>query len=137
MVFETFRLILVPKPSKTTKSLPGEALNKNMASRVDEMQNFESRADETNAERHLGPANMPKVCECCSITSLREQSADPDYPDYPPDQVSWTAGRTPLPHAPGARMTVVHEQTPSNNTSVGLAPNGPKQFFKGDSLIIH
>ena len=72
MVFDTFRLILVQKPSKTTKSLPGEALNKNMASRVDEMQNFESRADETNAERHLGPANMPEVRECCSITSLRE-----------------------------------------------------------------
>ena len=35
---------------------------KNMPSRVDEMQDFESRADETNAERHLGPANMPEVC---------------------------------------------------------------------------
>ena len=61
MVFDTFRLILAPKPSKTTKSLPGEALNKNMASRVDEMQNFESHADETNAERHLGHTEVAQV----------------------------------------------------------------------------
>ncbi len=53
---------------------------KNMASRVDGIQNFESRADETNAERHLGPANMPEVCECCSITSLWEHTADPADP---------------------------------------------------------
>ena len=70
MFFDTFRLILTPKASKTIKSLPGEALNKNMVSRADETQNFESRADETNAERHLGPANMLEVCERCSMTSL-------------------------------------------------------------------
>lgn len=32
-----------------------------------------------------------------------------------PSGPRWTAGRTPLPHAPGARMTVVHERTPPNN----------------------
>ncbi len=36
----------------------------------------------------------------------------PDPPD-PADQVSETAARTYLPHAPGVRMTVV-KQTPSN-----------------------
>ena len=56
LFFDTFRLILTPKPSKTIKSLPGEALNKNMASRVDETQNFESRADETNTFEGLGPS---------------------------------------------------------------------------------
>ena len=58
----------------------------------------------------LGPANVPKVCEGCSISSLWEQSPDPADPADsadPSDQVSWTAGQTPLPLAPGARITAV------------------------------
>ena len=81
----------------------------------------------------LGPANMPKVCECCSITSLREQSADLPY------QVAWTAGQTPLPHAPGARMTVVHKQTPSNYGDPGgvYLFKTPDQPGKAPNMLIN
>ena len=40
-------------------------------------------------------------------------AAVPAVPPVPPDAVSSTAARDPLPHAPGVRMTVV-TQTPSN-----------------------
>ena len=82
----------------------------NMAFCVDEMQNFEFCADETSAERQVGVAKSADLLRISAKSSLREQSADPDFPDF---QVSWTAGRPPLPHAPGARMTVV-KQNPSN-----------------------
>ena len=80
----------------------------NIAFCVDETQKIEFCADETSAERQVGVAKSADLLRISTKSSLQEQSADPA------DQVSWTAGRTPLPHAPGARMTVV-TQTPSNN----------------------
>ena len=87
-------------------------VSENIAFCVDETQKFESCADETSAERQVGIAKSADLLRILisAKSSLWEQSADP--PD-PGNQVSWTAGRPPLPHAPGARMTVV-TQTPSN-----------------------
>ena len=88
-------------------------VSENIAFCVDETQNFEFCADETSAECQEGVAKSADLLRISAKSSLREQSTDPGFPGYPADQVSWTAGRTPLPHAPGARMTVV-TQTPSN-----------------------
>ena len=48
-----------------------------------------------------------------AILNSLPDPADPADPPDPADQVSETAARTYLPHAPGVRMTVV-KLTPSN-----------------------
>ncbi len=56
------------------------------------------------------------VCLKRAIWNSLPDPADlPDLPD-PADQVSETAARTYLPHAPGVRMTVV-KLTPSKHSS--------------------
>ena len=81
----------------------------NIAFCVDEMQNSEFCADKTSAERQVGVAKSDDLLRISAKSSLREQSPDPADPPDPGNQVSWTAGRAPLPHAPGARMTVVKQ----------------------------
>ena len=49
---------------------------------------------------------MPKRAILNSLPDPADPADLPDPPD-PADQVSETAARTYLPHAPGARMTVV------------------------------
>ena len=83
-------------------------VSENIAFCADETQNFEFCADETSAERQVGVAKSADLLRISAKSSLREQSADPS------DQVSWTAGRTPLPHAPGAWMTVVTQNLSIN-----------------------
>ena len=83
-------------------------VSENIAFCVDETQNFEFCADETSAERQVGVAKSADLLRISAKSSLREQSADSADSHYPGFQVSWTAGQPPLPHAPGARMTVVY-----------------------------
>ena len=67
------------------------------------------------------------ICYCKNHLkcSKMHSSADPADPADPPEVVARSAARTPLPHAPGARMTAVY--TNSIKLSVEI-------FFKSASF---
>ena len=86
-------------------------------------------------------------CFSCLKRAILNSLPDPaDLPDLP-DQVSETAARTYLPHAPGVRMTVV-KLTPSNlvflrfctefDTEMGSrrAGRGFKRFLEAVGFIL-
>ena len=71
-------------------------------------------------------ANTTRLITCWSQL---EYAPDPDFPEFPVfPEFQGLLARPPLPHAPGARMTVVHKQTPSNDRD--LYPPPPPQTFR-------
>ena len=75
-----------------------------------------SNKGQKNITRERRPE--PKVTTLSAKTTILEHSRGfrriPSDSADPAEMVAFTAARTPLPHAPEARMTVV-KQTPSNN----------------------
>ena len=59
-----------------------------------------------------GPAGEGKVWFRVHETILWDTPDNPPDPPDPPEVVSWSAARTPLPHAPGVRMTWVENKLP-------------------------